>query len=398
MNFMYRLSKIFFVIFIFNYIWLTRMTTVPSLVNYISVAGFTLTGTFLSKDSPFKGNGVRLNKYSRFWTLFTLWALATGFFVAKDFSVVLNQVKFLVEVLLVMEYVRIVGKRDGSLVFFHSVFVAVSIIYVTSMLTGGIVHSKAGRLYLSETSNPNSDAMVLAFGIYSSLRLLDFKRITYLVPLLSISILELYGIFLTGSRKALLIALFFLVFFFFKIWRIRRELSNISKAFVYSISFIVVIVSIKWLVPVYMTSSASQRMQVADVGVLDRWDIASDALSVFGQHPLLGVGLNNYKFYNSFELYSHSTLPELLAGTGIIGAILFFIPYLFVAKSLIFDPMRRVDRIEFLKLIISLLASSTVMIIPYGMTLSFFSALLFVEIILVNDQKNKFNFNNNEAY
>jgi O-antigen ligase len=377
---MYKLSKALFALFMINYIWLSRTIGAPSWLNYVLVAGFTVTGLLSSRDFSLHGRMLlRLNKYFRYWALFVIYVLLTGFIVAKDFSIVLSQVTFLIEVLLIMEYVSLVSEKEGSLKFFYQVFMVVSALYTLSMLRSGVVHSRSGRLYLSESSNPNSDGIILAFGVYSTLKLIDFKRLGNLIPLFALSIIEFYGIFLTGSRKALILAAIFFVFSFFRIWNLSKEMSGKAKTFLAVVSLVAIVFGVVWMIPVYMRSSAFQRMQLADVGMKDRWDIAYDALRVFYQHPFFGVGINNYKLYSSFGLYAHSTIPELLAGTGIIGLILFFLPYFSVLNSLLKKSVTRIDRVEIWRLLICIMAVSIVMIIPYGLPLSFFSVLLFME-------------------
>lgn len=377
---MYKLSKALFALFMINYIWLNRTIGTPSWLNYVLVIGFTLTVLLSSPDFSLHGRMLfKLNKYFGYWAIFTIYVLLSGFFVAKNFSIVLKQGAFLIEILLIMEYVSHVSERDGSLKFFFQVFIAVSALYTLSMLRSGVIHSRSGRLYLSEGSNPNSDGIVLAFGVYSTLKLIDFKRLGNIIPLFALSIIEFYGIFLTGSRKALILAAIFFVFSFFRIWNLRKEMSGKAKTFLAVVSLVAIVFGVVWMIPVYMRSSAFQRMQLADVGMKDRWDIAYDALRVFYQHPFFGVGINNYKLYSSFGLYAHSTIPELLAGTGIIGLILFFLPYFSVLNSLLKKRVIRIDRVEILRLLACIMAVSIVMIIPYGLPLSFFSVLLFME-------------------
>jgi O-antigen ligase len=306
--------------------------------------------------------------------------------VAHTYSVVINQATFLLEVLLVLEYVTSVSERDKTLRFFYIVFAIVAILYTVSMLLGGVTHGRSGRLYLSDNSNPNSDGIILAFGVYSTLKMIDFKKLGNLVPLFAVSVAEFYGIFLTGSRKALILAALFFAFNLIKIWNKRNELSRKAKSFLVVILVAAVVFAAYWMVPVYMRSSAFLRMQRADISMLDRWDIAYDAIKVFLQHPFFGVGLNNYKFYSSLHIYSHSTIPELLAGTGIFGTVLFCVPYFYVIDSLLKKRMASAYRMELWWLLVSIMTVSTVMIIPNGMPLSFFSIILFLETTLAENR------------
>jgi O-antigen ligase len=42
----------------------------------------------------------------------------------------------------------------------------------------------------------------------------------------------------------------------------------------------------------------------------------------------MGIGINNFKFYNDYFAYSHSTISETLVSTGIIGFVLYFAGFL----------------------------------------------------------------------
>ena len=377
---MYKLSKALFALFMINYIWFSRAFSIPSWTNYILIVGFTVTGVLSSGDFfNQKKVFLKLNKYFMYWSVFVIYVLVSGIFVAKNYSIVLNHVSLLLEVLLVLLYVGFIAETEGTLRFFYQVFMVIAAIYTLSLLRNGVMNSRAGRLYLSETSNPNSDGIVLAFGVYSTLKLIDLKKPANLVPLLALSVVEFYGIFLTGSRKALILAAVFFVFSLLRTWNRRKELSDSTKIFLGLVFIVIIAFGVLWMLPAYMSSSAFSRMQDADVGINDRWNIALDALRVFSQHPFFGVGINNYKLYSSYGLYAHSTIPELLSGTGIIGTILFFIPYFSVFYSLLKKNMAGIDRVEIWGLLLCIMAISFVLIIPYGMPLSFFSILLFFQ-------------------
>ena len=57
------------------------------------------------------------------------------------------------------------------------------------------------------------------------------------------------------------------------------------------------------------------------------------ALKMWEQNPLLGIGINNFAPLNTVlkGAYSHNNYVELLAGVGICGFVLYYIPLLFVA-------------------------------------------------------------------
>lgn len=69
-----------------------------------------------------------------------------------------------------------------------------------------------------------------------------------------------------------------------------------------------------------------------DMSTKDRILFAEVAYNVFKNHPLLGVGLDNYRYYNYMQYYAHNNYLELVADLGIIGFILY---YWFIFKNFI---------------------------------------------------------------
>lgn len=78
-----------------------------------------------------------------------------------------------------------------------------------------------------------------------------------------------------------------------------------------------------------------------DASTATRLQFLKYAIELFGEHPILGVGLDNFKYYayrglNAWaEVYSHSNWGELLSGTGLIGASIYYIPQFAAIGSLI---------------------------------------------------------------
>jgi O-antigen ligase len=51
-----------------------------------------------------------------------------------------------------------------------------------------------------------------------------------------------------------------------------------------------------------------------------------DALALFVQHPIMGIGLNNFKYTARFGTYAHSDVYELPCCLGIVGTVLYYVP------------------------------------------------------------------------
>jgi len=57
---------------------------------------------------------------------------------------------------------------------------------------------------------------------------------------------------------------------------------------------------------------------------VERLGLYQTAWHVFAEHPLLGVGLNQYRFYSYGMLSAHSEYADVLCSTGIPGFLLYF--------------------------------------------------------------------------
>ncbi|MCQ2354287.1 MAG: O-antigen ligase family protein [Clostridia bacterium] len=72
------------------------------------------------------------------------------------------------------------------------------------------------------------------------------------------------------------------------------------------------------------------------------------AIKLFKEHPILGVGIDNFKFYSMTfndawaEVSSHSNWGEMLSCTGIIGTSLFYVPQI-ASVVILFRSLKELD-------------------------------------------------------
>ena len=73
-----------------------------------------------------------------------------------------------------------------------------------------------------------------------------------------------------------------------------------------------------------------------DASTLDRIAFARQAIEVFHNHPIFGVGLDNFRYYNFKQFYSHNNYLELATGLGVFGVIAYYwFPFSILKNSLI---------------------------------------------------------------
>ena len=186
----------------------------------------------------------------------------------------------------------------------------------------------------------NNIALALAFGIALSLLLYFKKRkIVYILPIL----LFYYIIYLTGSRKGLLLPIVFFSIFYF-----LNNKTSIKKYIVF-LAIIIIGITVSRII-LKNNQTLNLRMielfesfagkEVNDYSVNERSFFRSTAMEIFFNNPIIGIGINNFAAYMleigySHVAYSHCNYTEILSNLGVIGfCIYYYIYYYIVIKSI----------------------------------------------------------------
>jgi O-antigen ligase len=76
-----------------------------------------------------------------------------------------------------------------------------------------------------------------------------------------------------------------------------------------------------------------KRLTVATRDI-SRAELIKQGLRVAAHNPALGVGLGNFQLYSTLDQYAHNNYVELLADTGLAGAILYYGIYVCIISKL----------------------------------------------------------------
>lgn len=178
------------------------------------------------------------------------------------------------------------------------------------------------------------------FGITTSyvflLTLYDvrYKKKNQKIPSIIIMILALFLTILTGSRKALLnLVMFICIVLVFPKYD-NNLLRNLAK-----IILVIGLVALALLVVMkvdVLYNIVGKRIVTLisyyngdlteDMSALRREYMKEDAILLFKEHPICGIGLNAYKYVTRYNTYAHSNYYEMLSCLGVIGTILYYIP------------------------------------------------------------------------
>ena len=64
-----------------------------------------------------------------------------------------------------------------------------------------------------------------------------------------------------------------------------------------------------------------------DGSAITRVNMMNRAKEIFLKNPLIGIGLNNFKFVTSHNTYAHNNYYELAACLGVVGLAVYYVPF-----------------------------------------------------------------------
>lgn len=154
-------------------------------------------------------------------------------------------------------------------------------------------------------------------------------------------ILFFLGILLTGSRKAIVsTALVCLILpILFSHFSGKKVVMKAIKYIATGSVVLVVILLMLFKIPV-LYDIAGQRIEAMVFSVINSGEYTDSSLKwrnnfvelarlLFAESPVLGIGIDNYAVINPIKgAYTHNNYWELLVGSGIVGAVLYYSVYI----------------------------------------------------------------------
>jgi O-antigen ligase len=194
--------------------------------------------------------------------------------------------------------------------------------------------------FLGSVGNPNKLSKIMILSIFASSMLLVIKDRKFIVKLiLSLNILlAFYVIIMTASKQAIILAPIFIIFSF------RIMDLKIKKIFLYTfLIFCLYHISIRYLAVenilsnyehlVYRMNIFKETLKGSGMGIstINRRLLIYEGLDMFEKNPILGIGMNNFRFLNGS--YAHNNYLELLVGVGLVGTFIFYSIYFIIFKK-----------------------------------------------------------------
>lgn len=146
---------------------------------------------------------------------------------------------------------------------------------------------------------------------------------------------------LGGARKNLLVIPVAILIFALSTGNFIKKLKSLIIAAVIISIGTYFIMTIDLLEPVknsligMFNGFIGEESGIVDTSTYERLYLIETAKEVWGEHFLLGVGWDNFCYYNMLHLYAHNNYYELLASTGIIGFMIYYFYYIFRAGQIV---------------------------------------------------------------
>lgn len=278
-----------------------------------------------------------INIYNIWYLLFILFCFFSLLW-AKDESQVTSVLTSMVRIFILGIFLtaRIKEQRDVENLFS---FFLISVIYLDLFVGKLMIDFYSSHLFYLHrfgdnfAYNSNSTAILNVISVLIIIhKLKDNKSLRQKALLIAVLFFCIVVILLTGSKKGLLGLMFgvFLLLF--------QKIKGVKKLewIVMSLILVVALVQLVLNVP-FLYETVGHRIDdlmnlflgtgESDISSNNRLKLIEYALQLWGEHPILGVGLNNFSIYQSIGesgYYSHNNFVELLADLGIIGFLLYY--------------------------------------------------------------------------
>ncbi len=311
---------------------------------------FLLTALYIMLDINFilyfypKARQLRISKICTPLIIFFAYATVFGYFITSYRSAFLGYISNGIEYLVLFISTYTVCKKEKNCGFL------VSAILILSMLSIVIALQRNqyifNRLVISGTSNANTLGNLCIIGACTSLYIAITKRKGWIVLLLCAPII-IHTAILTASKKAVLIIIILIVLYI--MFRLRDW---IRKHFIQVCVGALALGVIYWvnrnnITEALIATTLYSRVLNAESLDAGRITLYENAYRIFLEHPIFGVGYQCYQLAGG-TIYAHSAYAEVLAGTGIIGFLLWFVFYIRIFSKSVFAVHKKRSDLVFL--------------------------------------------------
>lgn len=264
------------------------------------------------------------------------YSFLTGFVIAYNQIALINALKHFMIFFMISYGIVIVSNYYESYKWvFTWITIAVLICSFHLMFYG--YHYSSNRIVLSSNSNPNILATILNLGMFCVLyrTSFNFKSLAISIPIVCII---MYNVIMTGSRKGFIESLMLISFWGLFLFAQVCKNGNRKELIVILVLLLCIsLIFIYFYITFIKNTEVIARMET--MGNEDsnsaRIEMYKEAFDIFVNKPIFGGGLDQYQYWSARGGYSHSTYAEAIADFGIVGCILYFLPFILTGYQLL---------------------------------------------------------------
>ena len=277
-----------------------------------------------------KTRSLNKNSFLLFYLIFTIWSIVS--YTYADNHSQPEALKTLIKVTIITISAGLLIKHKSDFIlclsfFFISIFLAVWLNLDDILNLKNSYFLTDEERFAGTFANANTAAMYGIAIIWTGMFLLFNEKKNILIKFIIIVGIIVAGflIIYSGSRKGL-IGLGFLTISMAWIF-IKKHGYTLFRKFTLTVISLAVVSAIFIIIYTSPFFSRIETMFQGESSFDTRLYLLKEALYVWKsslKNTIIGIGIDNFRFYNTMMTYSHSTVSEILVSTGIIGFILYF--------------------------------------------------------------------------
>ncbi len=198
----------------------------------------------------------------------------------------------------------------------------------------GTTDTRQVLFLFGQEADPNNQAASLLVGLSIALYELFYLKKHFVLSIITIPV-NLYSLFMTGSRGGFVALLCIGVCLLWFLVRKKRIVSQLKITLVFAIFLICGILFAYFILPenifqrLFDLSTYTGGSGRNDIWI-NTWELVTKDFNI-----ILGAGWGDYYGYNDFYVMVHNTFLSMLCDVGIIGVTLFFLPIIIVCIKLL---------------------------------------------------------------
>lgn len=331
------ISKLCVCVFFFYVFWFKYSYRENKIILYgsMGIAAICMAFDYFMSENTWKLRvpwGVLLN------LVMCVYSLVTGVWVAKNQDYLNNALKTYLCFSVMLLILCYVSQDEKGIDWVFKALIGVCLVSAVYVIFKGCYWYGYGYT-LSKDNNPNGLGVLMDIGVFCAIYR-SKERPKHTMVYLGMIVLFTYIIIGCGSRKCLIAAAIICLLAFFPLIKNLWYTGNQIKRLVIVLFAIILVFGIYYyFTHIYITSDSYKRMQglgdSAEGSSAHRMLYYQYAWNYCKEHPLFGIGLNQFTAWNPYHQYSHSTYAEALANWGLIGCAIYFIPAILAGIRLI---------------------------------------------------------------